>query len=178
MQTLRRMGEQSAGLVGQVADEMICSAGAGQEVRALAPSCIVNSGKWSGVEEPAVDYEQHRVAEENWLDDWHQHSYDAVTYTRRSTSHDEMKGSSEAVKEEEGKWVWNGGDFVWICGSSNNSTHTAKLVAPESVQRAFPVASIEDTAVVIDADADGAPTTESLGDELVVLRRRRRMMRL
>jgi len=72
MQTLRRMGEQSLGLVGQVTEEMSYSADARHEMSLLPPSIsIVNSGKGSE-EEPAVDYGQHHIAEENWLDDWRQ----------------------------------------------------------------------------------------------------------
>lgn len=171
MQTLRRMGEQSAGLT----EEMSYSAGARHEVSLLPPSIsIINSGHGSE-EEPAVDYGQHHIAEENWLDDWRQLSHDAVTCTRRSMSLDEMKRSSEAV-EEEGKWVWNGGDFVWICGGSDDTT---KVAAPKCVQGVFAVTSIED--IVTSIDADGASTShapETLGDDLVVLRRRKRMTRL
>lgn len=178
MQTLRRMGEQSLGLVGQVTEEMSYSAGARHEMSLLPPSIsIVNSGHGSE-EEPAVDYRQHHIAEENWLDDWRQLSRDAVTCTRRSMSHDEMKRSSEAV-EEEGKWVWNGGDFVWICGGFDDSINTTKVAAPKCVQRVFAVTSIED--IVTSIDADGASTShapETLGDDLVIIRRRKRMTRL
>ena len=172
MQTLRRMGEQSEGLVGRVADEMSCSAGGHQEVSTLPPSIVNSGGQWSE-EEAAVDCGQHRVAEENWLDDWRQLPHDAVICTRRSTSHDEMKRSSEAV-EEEGKWVWNGGDFVWICGRLDDSTNTTR-------HQAFAAAAIDDIAACIDVDSDRALTThapESLGDDLVVLRRRKRIARL
>jgi len=115
MQTLRQMSEQSVDQGEQEIGVVPCNVGAQNEVSSV-PASIGNS-LWS--EEEGDKIYRKRTDDESWLEDWRELSHGTSTCTRQSALRDvacvEGKEGHGRTGSEEGKWVWNGGDFVWIC---------------------------------------------------------------